>query len=204
MHIHTDNKSKSTIDHMLISPRLIPLVSGCGVVERGDNLSRHCPIWVKLRLGALPVKQATKIWLPRSTCWSKASVAEVDSYTSGLQSELLDLSLTDSHCSNTDHHKEGDELVLDILESLVKTSHTTLPQMGGRWVGGRNKNQGKPVPYWMVEVEPFRKASIYWGDIWRKEGRPSTGWLHDTYIKSRAQYHLCSKEVQKSKGPCQG
>ena len=47
-HVHTDGKSKSTIDHFLMSPRLVPLVSECGVVERGDNLSRHCPIWVKL------------------------------------------------------------------------------------------------------------------------------------------------------------
>ena len=41
-HVHTDGKSKSTIDHILLFPRLVPLVAECGIVERGDNLSRPC------------------------------------------------------------------------------------------------------------------------------------------------------------------
>ena len=56
-HIHTDNKSTSTVDHFILSPRLIPLVAGAGVIHRGDNLSRHCPIWVELNLGELPGKK---------------------------------------------------------------------------------------------------------------------------------------------------
>ena len=58
-YMHTDNKTLSVLDHFLLSPRLLQLVEGCGVVERGDNLSGHCPIWVKLRLGTLPAKKAT-------------------------------------------------------------------------------------------------------------------------------------------------
>ena len=37
-HIHTDGRSKSVLDHFILSPRLLPLVEGCGIVERGDNL----------------------------------------------------------------------------------------------------------------------------------------------------------------------
>ena len=36
-HVHTDNKSLSTLDHFLISPRLLPLVVSCGALHRGDN-----------------------------------------------------------------------------------------------------------------------------------------------------------------------
>ena len=152
-HVHTDGKSKSTIDHILMSPRLVPLVSDCGVVERGDNLSRHCPIWVKLRLGALPVRQPTKTWVPKRTCWFKVSASEVDSYTATLQSKLLSLGLPDSvwcadpHCDDNIHCQEGDQLVLNILDSIVKSSQTTLPDYGGRWVGGmKNRKQGRAVP----------------------------------------------------------
>ena len=49
-HLHTDNRSTSTIDHFLLSPRLIQLVSEAGVVHKGDNMSRHSPIWIKLRV----------------------------------------------------------------------------------------------------------------------------------------------------------
>jgi hypothetical protein len=83
-----------------------------------------------------------------------------------------------------------------MLDSLVKASHTSLPTYGGRWVGGKNKNQGRPVPKWMEDVDPFRQESIYWGDVWKKEGRPSTVWLHTTYIKKTSQYHYAVRRAQ--------
>ena len=49
-HVHTDWKSRSILDHFFLSPRLLALVVDCGIIERGDNLSRHCPIWVSLEL----------------------------------------------------------------------------------------------------------------------------------------------------------
>ena len=55
-HVHTDNKSLSTLDHFLVSPRLLPLVQSCGALHRGDNFSRHSPIWLTLNIGALPSK----------------------------------------------------------------------------------------------------------------------------------------------------
>ena len=41
--------NNSTVDHIVLSPRLVPLVLDCGVIHRGDNLSCHSPIWVKLK-----------------------------------------------------------------------------------------------------------------------------------------------------------
>ena len=40
-HMHTDNKSVTSLDHFLISLRLLPLITGCGVIHRGDNMSRN-------------------------------------------------------------------------------------------------------------------------------------------------------------------
>ena len=65
-----------------------------------------------------------------------------------------------------------------------------------RGVGGKNKKQGRSVPKWVEEVEPYRKKSLYWGDVWKKEGRPSVGWLHDTYIKNRSQYHYAVRRAK--------
>ena len=202
-HVHTDGKSKSTIDHFLVSPRLVPLVSECGIVERGDNISRHCPIWVKFRLGALPVRSTgSKSWVSKKPCWSKASTGEVDDFSANLQSKLLSLKVPDSvwcadpHCSDNGHCQDRDTLVLDMLDCVVKASHSSLPTYGGRWVGGKNKGQGRPVPRWPEDVEPFRQESIFWGDVWKKEGRPSSGWLHATYIKKKAQYHYAVRRAK--------
>ena len=59
-------------------------------------------------------------------------------------------------------------------------------------MGGKNR----PVPKLVEYVEPFRRESIYWGDVWKKEGRPSTGWLHATYIKKKAQYHYAVRRAK--------
>ena len=59
-------------------------------------------------------------------------------------------------------------MVLDILDSVVKSSYETLPTHGGRWVGGKNKRMGKIVPGWVEEVEPYKAESVYWGDVWKK------------------------------------
>ena len=52
-HIHTDGVSTSTIDHFLVSRGLLKLVEECGPVHQGDNLSRHSPILLSLRLGEM-------------------------------------------------------------------------------------------------------------------------------------------------------
>ena len=86
--------------------------------------------------------------------------------------------------------------MLEMLDCVVKASHTSLPTYGGRWVGGKNRGHGRPVPKWPEEVEPFRQESMYWGDVWKREGRPSTGWLHATYIKKKAQYHYAVRRAK--------
>ena len=198
-HVHTDGKSRSTIDHILLSPRLVNLVADYGVVERGDNLSRHCPIWVKLSLGELPLRHQAKTWVPKRPCWSKASTQQLDEYTASLQDRLLALQVPDTawcadpKCSIDTHCQDRDKFLLDILDCVVKTSHSSLPSSGGRWTGGKNRGH---VPGWAQDVEPSRQESIYWGEVWKKEGRPSTGWLHATYIRKKAQYHYAVRRAK--------
>ena len=59
-HIHTDDKSISTIDHFIVNKQLLDLVVDCGPLHLGDNLSRHSPIMVKLNLGVHVERRKTK------------------------------------------------------------------------------------------------------------------------------------------------
>ena len=90
-HIHMDGKSKSVLDHFLLSPRLLPLVDCCGIVERGDNRSRHCPIWLRIKLGSLPIRKTSPKWVPRRVDWSKATEEQKSAYKQQLQSRLVQL-----------------------------------------------------------------------------------------------------------------
>ena len=99
-HIHTDNRSISTIDHFLISPRLLSLVTGCGVVHVGDNMSRHSPIWISLDLGSLPARKPTKSKSERKPAWSKATPEDIKCYTTELKTKLGTLSVPSSLSCN--------------------------------------------------------------------------------------------------------
>ena len=55
-HIHTDMKSTAVLDHFLVNERLANLVEECKVLHQGDNMSRHSPILLRLRVGEIPLK----------------------------------------------------------------------------------------------------------------------------------------------------
>ena len=81
---------------------------------------------------------------------------------------------------------DRDNFAVDLLDSLVQSCYATLPLYGGKWVGGKKPRQGMPVPGWLEGVEPYRVES--WG---RRRG-----WLHDSYVRKRSQYHYAVRRAQ--------
>ena len=118
-HVHTDNKSVATLDHFLVSPRLLDLVGGCGALHRGDNFSRHAPILLTLNLGALPLRENVKKSVPRKPAWSKATEDNIQNYTTNLEARLETLNIPNSllcqdpHCSDQTHIRERDSCMLE-------------------------------------------------------------------------------------------
>ena len=86
--------------------------------------------------------------------------------------------------------------VLDLLSAIIEASHLNIPMYGGCWVG--EKRPGVSVPGWSREVKPYKDDSIYWGNLWKNAGRPSTGWVHQVYVEARRQYHLAILRVRRS------
>ena len=113
--------SQSTVDHFVLSPRLLPLVVDHGVIHRGDNLSFHSPIWIKLRVGALSLKKRISARSQKKPSWTNASEDHVDAYTESLQARLeavqipQSLQCSDVHCQDKTHSEQRDSMVLDIL-----------------------------------------------------------------------------------------
>ena len=103
------------------------------------------------------------------------------------------------HCKSSDHSRERDNFVINILEKIVSTSYSSIPLFGGQMIGGRRLRNTRVVPGWIEAIEPYRQESCYWGDVWKKEGRPSTGWLHDLYVRKRAQYHYAIRRANAAK-----
>ena len=52
----------SILDHFLVTERLVPLVDRCKALHLGDNMSRHSPILIELRVGKIPTKKKNQLY----------------------------------------------------------------------------------------------------------------------------------------------
>ena len=59
-HHHLNFSSVSTIDHFMMSPDLLNVVTDAGVFHHAEEYSRHDLIWVKLDLGKLKTRSKKK------------------------------------------------------------------------------------------------------------------------------------------------
>ena len=80
-HIHTDLKSTSTLDHFIVNERLLSVIEDCGVLHLGDNLSRHSPIMIKLKMDDLPLIKKKHSQPAKRPVWYKAEQEDRDNYT---------------------------------------------------------------------------------------------------------------------------
>ena len=204
-HTHTDGTSTSVIDHFVVSPRLLPLVEDCGPLHRADNLSRHSPILLSLRLGELPRRQAAaQPPPPRMPAWGRATEEEVASYTAALHQRLQAVQCPgslvhcrDPLCTDPSHTQARDDMVLEIILSMVECSYTSgLPLTGRAGRGGRRHQE--IIPGWSSEVEPFRQRSSYCYRAWLAGGKPSHGRLHQDKLVAHVQFRYAVRRVRRA------
>ena len=212
-HVHTDGVSTSTIDHFLVSRKLRREVVACKAVHSGDNLSRHSPIILSLRLGDVCSHQAPTQPPPRrSPAWAKATGEELHNYTAALHNKLLELKTPvsleqckDPSCRDGNHDQERDDLVLDVLCSIVESSYSCLPltgKAGGTGTGsgsgpGHRDRDRDILPGWTTEVEPFCKASKLAYKRWTDAGKPRNGPLLADKLRSHALFRHAVKRVKR-------
>ena len=137
-HTHTDLTSTSILDHFMVDHALLVVVEDAGAPDLGDNLLRHCPIVLKLKLGELPVRKTTpnekKI---RRPAWYKASDQQKLNLIDSLYNKFLQLQVPDSlfcqdqHCTDSQHSRDRDDLAMNLMGSLIESSHQTIPMTGG-------------------------------------------------------------------------
>ena len=190
--IHTDGRSRSVSDHFLLSPRLTPLVDSCGIVKWGDTRSRHCLVWLRLKLGSLTVRKPRLKWVPRRPAWSKATSDQEKQYKYSLEQRLVQLQqqvdhlpglgCQNIHCRDVEHSEFRDRDMLDILTGIIEAFNSSLTMYGGCWIRDNR-------PGWSREVKPHRDNSVYWGELWK-----NSGWLHCMYAEARRQGQEEQKE----------
>ena len=90
---------------------------------------------------------------------------------------------------------EALNFVLDMLSSVIDTSHTTIPMVAGR------KEAVRPdcgtMPGWHELVAPAQKDTKFWHSVWQSAGRPTEGELFRIKQRTRAKYHMAIKRVRR-------
>ena len=137
-HTHTDGFSTSVIDHFLMSPNLYEVIDECKAIHRGDNLSRHSPILLKVKVSCIEAKTETPT--PQSfrvPVWESAREGEIFEYCEDLRNRLTNISCPSSLrackdilCQDKVHREECDSFVLDTLMSMIESSFKSIPLKG--------------------------------------------------------------------------
>ena len=91
--------------------------------------------------------------------------------------------------------------MLDMLCSVIESSHSVIPLAGGLRAGsgtGRSDFTSGCVPGWKEEVEPFQEDARFWHSLWLSAGKPNRG---DFYLAMERSM-LLIKEMKKVKKGC--
>ena len=197
-HIHTDMRSLSTIDHFFVNQRLLDMIQDAGPLHLGDNLSRHSPIMMKIKLPDISAKvNMPKTSFTQTPAWYKAVKEEKDLYHSLLTEKLVYIQVPDSmNCSNvdcdcSDHVEDRDGFLLDIMSCLIETSYQCIPLSANP-----RKKKGpvsQPLPGWHENIAPLKSDSLFWHSVWLSAGKPSTGSLQQIMVHCRRKYHHAVK-----------
>ena len=141
---------------------------------------------------------------------------ELQNDTSSLHHRLTELKCPDSlyrcqdsKCELPSHDKKRDDIVLDVLCTMVETSYMCLPltgRAGGVGTGtrsgtgpGRNQDRDREIiPAWSTEVEPFRLESKACYSWWMHAGKPRQGILHEAKLRNHALFRHAVRRVRKS------
>lgn len=137
--------------------------------------------------------------------WYKASSEQIDNYTFTLSEKIENipepdcLKCSNCNCNDISHSVDRDSYFMDILCTIIETSHLTIPLTSGR--GKRKTVNNSPInraiPGWKDKVEPFRNDSIFWHDIWINSGRPYKGMIFEIMKRTRNKYHYTVRSVKK-------
>ena len=112
----------------------------------GDNPSRHSPIYVKFNFGNIPANSGTKEKICKKPAWYRANNEDIEFYTETLHNKMKGIFIpdclycTDIVCKDKEHSANRDSLMMDILCTLVETSHQTIPLTSGKKRGNNESN----------------------------------------------------------------
>ena len=190
------SKSRSHIDHILISSNIREYVINCMKVDSVDNDSDHIAVKIELDLHCDYFASKEISHTPRPT-WYKVSIDDKSKYQQELD-HLYDINCPtdafeckDINCSN--HNEKLEKVCIDIINSCIVAGQMTIPH-----IGTKNKDNNQKAG-WNEYCREKKEESLYWHRAWKIEGSKHNTFLAHMRIKSRLQYHYAVRCIDKNR-----
>ena len=170
------------------------------VIQSGENLSDHSPIYFKLNVGQLDAKlEEEKV--NKVLSWKKSTDDDKNNFYESLKDKINNVDVPDSitckdiNCSN--HMDELETYCMDVLQSIENSAKETLLLSGG------NLNKERTVPGWNQNCKIPKEQSIFWHSIWKSAGSPNKGALYDVMLHTKYQYEYAARRLKRAKDKIQ-
>ena len=198
--------SFSTLDHFLISNTQSNMVLEAGPVHDPENMSGHCPIYMKVDLTKAnnPPEEISRN--PRLN-WGRSSPEQQESYSNQLGDFLHHcddcLQCDNILCENVAHLHDIERVTAELLGAITDSAWENLEATKG--TTGDQASRSHTIPGWNDRVKPFQNEARFWYSLWSSAGKPrhsSVPGVEDnlfTNMKySRNQYHFAVRRTQNS------
>ena len=198
-HQHTNLTSFSTIDHFIVSERLLINCLDAAPIHLGDNKSNHSPIVLKLKLPEVTQKESIQNIIPQKPRWGKASQDDLNNYTEILHDKLETIPVPgtihchDVLCSADQHSHDRDRYLIDVMEQVIETSLECIPVNKPH----QSRDKRQILPGWKERVEPYKKDALFWHSVWLSLGRPNTGGVFSVMKHTRNKYHYAVRRLKR-------
>ena len=165
----------------------------CSVLHDGDTLSDHDVVSLHMAIDikhyTVDVEQVSKL------LWSKATDSQLNQYNHNLNHILSRVKISndvvncrDKFCSV--HRSDIQEYHDEIVSACIQAS-SCIPM-------SNPSKRRKVVPGWNDFVNEYKNKAIFWHKLWKENGSPHTGILHDIRRKTRWEYHHMLKIVKRN------
>jgi exonuclease III len=150
-----------TLDHFIVCGPLFDVaVDGTSVLHRGDNLSDHDPVFLRLNLNSRFLSLTEHVSTERPA-WYKADERDIHSYKTALVNHLALIAVPveadacrNVMCTDPSHVSGINTYANHITEACIAATADAIPKTCMR--------DPKRVPGWSEYVEPTRQKSLFW------------------------------------------
>ena len=187
------NSSRTLIDGILVSKKLIPLITDVKIGHYGENVSDHCPVELEINLELSSFVSRRK-FVNNSINWRQVTGHVKETYESVMDTLLKNVSVPlvsichgNYLCSDINHIAMIEKYHDDLIDVMIKAD-SYLPR----------KNPFCTNNFWNDELTSLKHESINAAKLWQDVGRPNTGPVYENKRTTHYRYKYALRREKRN------